>query len=118
MQLGLLSGDLMLVSRLEGAARKLGWTLVTAATGAAADAWDRNEIAAVVVDLRTLGAGIGAFAETWRAAGEAPPLVACGPHVQEALLAAAREAGCAAVVTRGQIDHDAEHILATVTAGE
>lgn len=117
MQLGLISGDLMLVARLQGAATKLGWQLVTAPSAAAADQWKRSDLAAVVVDLRCVGPAIAELAATWRATPPSPPLVACGPHVQEALLAAARQAGCAAVVTRGQIDHAAESILeATVNA--
>ncbi|MAT71162.1 MAG: hypothetical protein CMJ58_16750 [Planctomycetaceae bacterium] len=115
MQLGLVSGDLMLVARLEGAARQLGWKLVTAGSTAGAVAWSPEELAAVVVDLRTAGRGVEQFVADWQAAGHDAPIVACGPHVQEELLAIARNAGCAAVVTRGQIDREAEQILTAVT---
>ena len=114
MQLGLVSTDLMLASRLAGVATALELRLVTAGSASVALDWNAAETAVGVVDLRTVGSGIRDFAAAWHSASDSPPLVACGPHVHEQLLAAAQAAGCAAVVTRGQFDRDAEQILRAV----
>jgi hypothetical protein len=41
-------------------------------------------------------------------------ILAYGPHVHEDRLAAARAAGCDAVVSRGQLDREADSLLATL----
>lgn len=113
MKLVLLTQDLMIASRVEGAARQLGLTLVQArdeqaAVAAAEDA----ECQVALVDLRAPGLDIGALVPSMRGAREEHlSIVACGPHVHEAKLAAASQAGCDAVITRGQLDRELEVIL-------
>ena len=117
MQLGLVSTDLMLVARLSGVGPWLGLELSPVGSAEGALAWERGEIAVVALDLRALGPGVVEFVGQWQAANAAPPLVAFGPHVHEDLLDAARQAGCAAAVTRGQFARDAERILRVATRG-
>jgi len=116
MKLLLVSQDLMIGSRVEGAARQHGLSTVTVGNQATAiEAAGDEACCVVLIDLRLPGLDIAAFVEAVRSHREsALPMVACGPHVHEASLAAAREAGCDAVVTRGQLDRDATHILGSL----
>lgn len=113
MKLVLLSSDLMISSLVAGAAGSLGLNVVTATTPAAAVEAASDDLARVlVVDLRLPGLNIAALLESLRAAREeGPRVVAFGPHVHEASLAKAHEAGCDLVATRGQFDRDAKQII-------
>jgi CheY-like chemotaxis protein len=113
MSITLLSGDLMLLSRTQGAANKLGVVLRNATTAMQAREFvAANDCRGLVVDLRTPGLNIRELVAEFRATGD-PELyiAACGPHVHEAALNAARSAGCDVVATRGQFERDAEAIL-------
>jgi len=119
MNLLLLSQDLMISARVTGAARQHGLRVITVTdhNNAIVAAADENS-RILLVDLRLPGLNIGALVGAVRDCREEHlPIVACGPHVHEARLAAAREAGCDAVVTRGQFDREAEAILKEVTNG-
>lgn len=109
----LLSRDLMLQSRAEGAARKLGLALRIANTTAVALESVRDEgCRGIVIDLRFPQLDVGNLLPQLRSAGaDNFCIVACGPHVHETSLHAARDAGCDLVATRGQFDRDAEEIL-------
>ncbi len=116
----LASGDLMLCSRVEGAARKLGLTLVTALEESkiCAICAEEKRPAVLLVDLRLPGLDVQQLVAAVRAGeGGSVPILAFGPHVHEMRLAAAREAGCDLVVTRGQLDRDLESFLQQLTAG-
>ena len=114
MKLALLSQDLMLGARVEGAARQVGLSIWNvreqhAAVVAAAD----PETRLLLVDLRTPTLDVATLVQAVRDACDQPlPIVACGPHVHEAKLAAANQAGCNAVITRGQLDRELDAILA------
>jgi len=115
----LASRDLMLCSRAEGAARKLGLTLVTAHDASKICTLCAEEEGPVVllVDLRLPGLDVQQLVAAVRAGeGGSVPILACGPHVHEVRLAAAREAGCDLVVTRGQFDRDLESLLQPLVA--
>lgn len=116
MNVVLLSRDLMLLSRTQGAANKAGVTLRNATSDDQANNWAADsECCGIIVDLRTPGLKIAELvADLRNSRGDALAVVACGPHVQEASLAAAREAGCNVVATRGQFERDAEAILASM----
>jgi hypothetical protein len=60
------------------------------------------ELAGIVVDLETPHLDLPAILAALPAESR-PKVIAFGPHVHEGKLEAAREAGCDAVVTRGQI---------------
>jgi len=113
MKLLLLTNDLMIGARAEGAARQLELTTVTVSNPAAVlAAVGDDDCRVLLIDLRLPGLDLGAFVQAVRhSRPKHLPIVACGPHVHEAKLAAAREAGCDAVVTRGQFDREAEAIF-------
>lgn len=113
MKLVLLSRDLMLSSRVDGAARRCGYSVVVAAEQSlAVSAVADNDCQLLFVDLQLPDLEIAALVDQVRrsAAGDLC-IVACGPHVHERRLHAAREAGCDRVVTRGQFDQQADQIL-------
>lgn len=100
----LLSGDLMVVSRVEGAAAQAG-AAVRAVTNAtqAIEACESESAEVLVIDLAPPAMDVAALVAQLRASrGDSMRIIAFGPHVQEDKLAAAREAGCDVVVSRGQ----------------
>jgi DNA-binding response OmpR family regulator len=115
MNVVLLSRDLMLQSRLGSAARTLGIEYVVAGDAAKAVQLATDEACCgVVIDLKERLPDIAQLVADLRSErGEDFFIAACGPHVQEATLNAARDAGCSIVATRGQFERDAEAILKT-----
>jgi DNA-binding response OmpR family regulator len=113
MSIVLLSGDLLVVSRVAGAAAEFGAKLDSATTvEQAASACSELSADILIVDLATPALDIAALAAAVRSAADGKPkIVAFGPHVHEARLAAAREAGCDEVVSRGQFFGQLESIL-------
>ena len=110
----LLSTDLLGMSKIVGAAQRAGCTLATAAS--AADVLARIAAAPaglVVIDLSTTRADLAAFVGEVRALPGPPAAVlAFGPHVHEERLQSARDAGCDAVLSRGQFHTTADAIFA------
>lgn len=100
----LLSDDLTFPSQVTGLARQLGLELELATSVAGLlDKAARGETAAVILDLTTVGLDPADLAPRLRALPQPPQsILAFGPHVHEARLAAARDAGCDLVLTRGQ----------------
>ncbi len=117
MKLVLLSGDLMLGACVEGAARKHGLSVVTVGNlETAITATADPECRILMIDLRLPNLQIVDLVTAVRQASDhskspSVSIIACGPHVHEAKLAEARQAGCDAVVTRGQFDRDAQALL-------
>jgi len=113
MKLVLLCRDLMLVSRLEGIAVRNGFTTFTAADQASAlSAVEDDDCQTLFVDLQLPGLDIAVLVKQIReSTHKGVRIVACGPHVHEHRLATARQAGCDQVVTRGQLDREADGIL-------
>ena len=100
----LLTDDLMVASRVEGAARRAGVALVTSSdvAGVASNCSER-QVAQLIVDLSSRSVHIATIIEQLGKTMEnRPPIVAFGPHVHDKLLAAAASAGCEQVVSRGQ----------------
>ncbi len=63
------------------------------------------EVRLAAVDLRAPGLDVATLVAGLRSARSAPiHVLAGGPHVHEASLAAARAAGCDEVVTRGEFE--------------
>jgi len=111
----MLSTDLMFASRVSGAAARIGTTLQTAATPEML----RERLATaepgalVVIDLTLRAFDPRHWVPQFRQSANPPSAVlAYGPHVQEGLLAAAAEAGCDEVFTRGQFNARMDDILA------
>ena len=113
MKLVLLSQDLMIGARVEGAARQHELTTMTLGNASAAvDAACRDDCRLLLVDLRLPGLNVVDLVTAIRSSEAShTPIVACGPHVHESKLTEARNAGCDEVVTRGQLDREAEEIF-------
>ena len=109
----LISGDLMAGSWLAGPAAQAGAKVDTAGgTAAALEMADRNAYRLAIIDLSTAGKDLAALVEGLRRANGSIQILAYGPHVQEHLLGAARDAGCDRVLTRGQFHAQAAEIIA------
>jgi DNA-binding response OmpR family regulator len=106
MRIVLLSTDLMLMSAAQGVADRHGASVQTAANAdAALAACAEPEVKLLAIDLKMRPLDISALVAALRAERPTPlHILAGGPHVQEASLAAARDAGCDEVVTRGQFE--------------
>lgn len=98
----LLSGDLACVATVSGAANRAGHELRTAMNAAAID--DKlTGVGLAILDLNVAGLDLGELVPRLRSqlpSGAA--IVAFGPHVHETKLAAATDAGCDRVLSRGQ----------------
>jgi len=111
-KLVLVSSDLILGARIEGATQQCGLTMVTVGGQGPALEASGDDCRAVIIDLRTPGINVAKLVEALRKQGDSSlPIVACGPHVHEQRLDEARRAGCDLVLTRGQLDREAESIL-------
>jgi DNA-binding response OmpR family regulator len=117
MNLVLLSSDLMAASRIQGAVSNFAARLRTVANAEqAVSACGEEPVNAVVVDLALPGLEIEPLVNSLKRGSAAPPkVVAFGPHVHENRLAAARQAGCDEVVSRGQFFAQLELILSRHT---
>jgi CheY-like chemotaxis protein len=109
----LLSNDLTVLSRVEGAAAHLGQTARSVSGESQAvelcEAVDANTL---IVDLSMQSLDVVSLVNQLRASeGSNTRVVAFGPHVHEQRLAAARDAGCDLVVSRGQFFSQLETIL-------
>lgn len=104
MSVVLLSGDLMVASRVEGAAARAGVALETASTVEQAIAiCDQGRVKLLLVDLSASCVKPRELIEQLHShPGGRPSVIAFGPHVHEPLLSAAREASCDEVVSRGE----------------
>ncbi|MEM8945934.1 MAG: hypothetical protein AAGD11_12220 [Planctomycetota bacterium] len=113
MKLVLLSTDLMITSLAAGVTQQLQLELLqTRDQASAVEASHDDQVHVIVVDLRTAGLDIESLVKQLREGDpRRPRIVAFGPHVHEARLASAREAGCEVVATRGQFDRDALQII-------
>ena len=112
----LVSGDMMVSSRVMSAARQAGVSLTVALS--LADLKDRLGGGArlVMVDLSPAGSMIGDIVAAVRAAASEARIIAFGPHVDEGLLAAARNAGCDVVMSNGEFHREQVAILASLSA--
>jgi DNA-binding response OmpR family regulator len=113
MRLILVSNDLMVVSRVQGAAIRAGGTVQAVLSVAIADESLRGEAAElVIVDLGSPMRDLETFVAKWKSESSTPPrIVAFGPHVHEVRLAAARAAGCDVVLSRGQFFAQVDALL-------
>lgn len=97
----LITTDLMATSAADGAARSASVELQTVSPGTAiASSNMQTKLAAI--DLTSPISDLAGFVADLRAAAPNVTLLAYGPHVHEARLQAAREAGVEHVISRGQ----------------
>jgi DNA-binding NarL/FixJ family response regulator len=113
MKVVLLSSDLMVVSRVEGAAAQAGAEIQATSNAAAAIEYCSDEqVGVLIVDLSMPALDPAAVVNQRKAdASHSVRVVAFGPHVHENRLAAAREAGCDLVVSRGKFFAEIDSIL-------
>jgi DNA-binding response OmpR family regulator len=109
----LFSNDLTVLSRVEGAASHLGKTVRSVSTSAQlADCGDDGAPGLLIIDLSSPSLEIDKLVAQWKLQEPAATrIVAFGPHVHEERLAAARQAGCDVVVSRGQFFSQIDSIL-------
>ncbi len=109
----LLTGDLTVISRVEGAAMQIGESVRAFSSPSQALFHCSLEHAKLlIIDLATPAVNLKELLETLQQiTSTRPRVVAFGPHVHEERLAAAREAGCDEVVSRGQFFAQLEAIL-------
>ncbi len=114
----LLSADLMTASQAQGAAARAGCLLKTVANSAQLLAVATQELAnqqqpiLLILDLTTPGVDPASLVPQLAALMPRPTILAFGPHVHEARLQAAADAGCDRVLSRGQFHAQCEQILA------
>jgi CheY-like chemotaxis protein len=107
--------DLLFATRIEQGLRHLGYRVDLAADATALVARTREaEPELVLVDLAARGVDVPAAIRALRAdpATRAVPIVAFGPHLDEAARAAARDAGADAVVANSKLALDLPGVLA------
>lgn len=97
----LLSRDLMFTSQATGAANAAGCETQTVGN---LDQVTADEPHVVVLDLTLPGLDIASTVEGLKK--NSAKVIAVGPHVHEANLAAAQEAGCDFVITKGQASRE------------
>ena len=109
-----LTGDLFFSSRVVSAGAAA--SVVVEVIGSAEAARDRaaaGDVGLLIIDLTMPGCRPGDVLKAWNSLASPPPVIAYGPHVAELQLQAAREAGCTAVLTRGQFDRQIREVLLT-----
>ena len=102
--------DLMFSSRVSGVAQRVGVDLQTSGPATVVEGLSIAPDL-VIIDLSTPGISIAELVMQVKAGVPSARVIAYGPHVHEAKLAAAQAAGCDAVFTRGQFDRDIAAIL-------
>lgn len=109
----LLTADLACSSKTSGAAARAGAELAVAMSVAALlEKAAALKPETVILDLTAPGLIPAEVVRQLKALPSAPRVIAFGPHVHEDKLAAAAEAGCDAVLSRGQFHAQAEQWLA------
>lgn len=108
-----LTSDLFFSSRIVSLARQLGWEIQMVGNAAAAmqRAVAAEGLDLLLIDLQHAPGELTEMITQLRQHYPQIRVVAYGPHVDEALLAKAREAGCDQVLTRGQFNQQAALLL-------
>jgi DNA-binding NarL/FixJ family response regulator len=111
-----LSSDLMFSSRVVSAAKAQGVSVSLVADQAALSDNIAADCRLALVDLSLDHLNLPAAVKAIRSGAPAARVLAYGPHVDEAALADAKEAGCDEVLTRGQFNKQYAELLASVAA--
>lgn len=109
----LLTADLACSSKASGAAARAGVDLgVAMSLAALMEKASRRKAEVVILDLTAPGLDIANVVGQLQALPSPPgAVIAFGPHVHEDKLAAAAEAGCDLVISRGQFHAQLEQLL-------
>lgn len=108
-----LTSDLLFSSRVSGAAQRAGVDLRTVGSleKLLEAAQQAGGCSLVIVDLTLPKLDITTAVTAIKERFSSARIVAYGPHVHEAKLAAASSAGCDEVLTRGQFDREMDRVL-------
>jgi CheY-like chemotaxis protein len=107
-----LTADLLFSSRVQSAAKSAGVELAVVASPAdLGEAAVAQGVRQVILDLTAPGLDLATLVSQIRQAAPGARLVAYAPHVMKPRLAAARDAGCDLVLTRGQFDARRDELL-------
>ena len=106
----------MFSSRVVGGAKSQGVTIALVADQANLPDQIAADCRLALVDLSLDRLNLPAAVSAIRAGAPAARVIAYGPHVDEAALADAREAGCDQVLTRGQFNKQYAELLASAAA--
>jgi DNA-binding NarL/FixJ family response regulator len=111
-----LSSDLMFSSRVLASAKTMGTPLQLVSDQATLSQVVKPDCTLVIVDLSLGGLDLPAVIAEVRGAAQLAQILAYGAHVDEEALAAARQAGCDQVLSRGQFHkHYAELLRSAST---
>ncbi|MEM8865237.1 MAG: hypothetical protein AAGF31_06775 [Planctomycetota bacterium] len=113
----LVSGDLLAGSQFEGATRTAGAMLRTLGPDKVLTAAAEQLPQLVVFDLAAPVGDLAGKVTQLKALSPPPAVIAFGPHVQEQRLQQAADAGCDAVLTRGQFYRNACEVIARYASG-
>lgn len=113
----LITADLMATSSAEGDATRVGVELAIVAPGRAIESADA-ETRLAAIDLTAPIGDLPALVQSLRNAAPTVTLIAYGPHVHEARLQAARDAGCELVISRGQFHKGFAELLKRYASAE
>lgn len=108
---------MMVSSRLRSTAQGAGVPLEIVASPADLGARLNSAHRLVIFDLSQPGLDLRGAIAAARSAAPAARIIAFGPHVDEALLASARAAGCDEVLTNGQFHREQGALLAKYCGG-
>ena len=108
----------MFSSRIVSAAQAQGVPITLVADQAALPEKIAADCRLALVDLSLDLLNLPAAVKAVRAGAPAARVIAYGPHVDEAALADAKEAGCDEVLTRGQFNKQYAELLASVAAAK
>ena len=108
----LVTSDLARSSQVSGAAARVGATIETVMQPARLlERLENADCRLVILDLNTPGVDPASLVPLIRGQSAAVGIVAFGPHVHEAKLQAAVQAGCDEVLTRGQFHARVDELL-------
>ena len=105
--------DLVFSSRVRAAALQLGYSVdLLSDEDELLRLAARGSPAVVCIDLETPGVDVGKVVGELNAQESQPTaIIAYAPHVHQARLAAARDAGCDEVLSRGKFHNQVEQVL-------
>src|SRR5262245_45194910 len=113
----LVSSDLMFAPQASSAAKSLGGSCRMVSPGDLAEALT-PEIRLVPVDLAMVSADPAAIVGVVKEKAPGASVVAFGPHVHEARLQGARDAGCQQVLSRGEMHAKLRGVLGEYLAAK
>ena len=109
--------DLFFSSRVGSLARDRGLAIEVVAPLAAAQKIN-TELQLVLIDLTQRSLDVALLVETVREKASSATIIAYGPHVDQAALSAAQDAGCDEVMPRSQFDQQLVSILERFQEGD